>query len=58
MACAAACAVAWIYSRAAIFGAGLAFALVEGILRAQPALFPAGALQAGSYAALLALSIP
>ncbi|WP_237732175.1 hypothetical protein [Achromobacter xylosoxidans] len=58
VACAAACAVAWIYSRAAIFGAGLAFALVEGILRAQPALFPAGALQAGSYAALLALSIP
>lgn len=58
VACAAACAVAWSRSRAAVYGAGLAFALVEGILRAQPALFPAGALQAGSYAALLALSIP
>lgn len=58
LACAVASAVAWLYTRAAIFGAGLAFALVEGILRTQPALFPAGALQAGSYAALLALSIP
>lgn len=58
LACAAACAIAWIRTRAAIYGAGMAFALVEGVLRAQPALFPAGALQAGSFAALLALSVP
>ncbi|MPT25444.1 MAG: HAMP domain-containing histidine kinase [Achromobacter sp.] len=58
LACAVACAVAWIRTRAMIYGAGLAFALVEGVLRTQPALFPAGALQAGSFAALLALSIP
>ena len=51
-------AIAWFHTRAAIYGAGLAFALVEGILRTQPTLFPAGALQAGSYAALLALSVP
>ncbi|MGE8656946.1 MAG: sensor histidine kinase [Achromobacter sp.] len=58
LACAAACAVSWLYTRATLYGAGLAFVLVEGVLRAQPALFPAGALQAGSYAALLALSMP
>ncbi len=58
LACAVACLIAWFYTRAAIYGAGLAFALVEGILRTQPTLFPAGALQAGSYAALLALSVP
>lgn len=58
LACAVACAVSWLYTRAPIYGAGLAFVLVEGVLRGLPALFPAGALQAGSYAALLALSIP
>lgn len=58
LACAVACAISWLYTRAPIYGAGLAFVMVEGVLRAQPALFPAGALQAGSYAALLALSIP
>ncbi|CAB3640871.1 Adaptive-response sensory-kinase SasA [Achromobacter dolens] len=57
LACAVASAIAWLYTRAAIYGAGLAFALVEGILRTQPTLFPAGALQAGSYAALLAMSV-
>ncbi|MCH3767090.1 hypothetical protein LZC22_09880, partial [Campylobacter coli] len=30
LACAVACLIAWFYTRAAIYGAGLAFALVEG----------------------------
>lgn len=58
LACAAAFLAAWAYTRTAIYGAGMAFVLVEGVLRAQPLLFPAGALQAGSFAALLALSVP
>ncbi|MBB1624931.1 two-component sensor histidine kinase [Achromobacter sp. UMC71] len=58
LACAAAFAAAWAYTRSAIYGAGMAFVLVEGVLRAQPTLFPAGALQAGSFAAMLALSVP
>ena len=58
LACAAAFITAWAYTRTAIYGAGMAFVLVEGVLRAQPSLFPAGALQAGSFAALLALSVP
>ena len=58
LACAAAFAAAWAYTRAARYGAALAFVLVEGVLRVQPLLFPAGALQAGSFAALLALSVP
>ncbi|MDT4824871.1 Adaptive-response sensory-kinase SasA [compost metagenome] len=58
MACGVACAVAWAATRNAMQGAGLAFMLVEGVLRATPSLLPPGALQAGSYAALLALTVP
>ncbi|MGE8690785.1 MAG: sensor histidine kinase [Achromobacter sp.] len=58
MACALLCAVAWAATRNAMHGAGLAFMLVEGLFRATPSLLPPGALQAGSYAALLALSVP
>lgn len=58
IACAAACALAWAATRNAMHGAGLAFMLVEGVYRATPALLPPGALQAGSYAALLALTVP
>ncbi len=57
-ACAVACAVAWATTRNAIFGAGLAFMLIEGVFRAMPSLLPPGAMQAGSYAALLALTAP
>jgi len=58
MACGLACAVAWAATRNAMQGAGLAFMLVEGLFRAAPSLLPPGALQAGSYAALLALTVP
>lgn len=58
LACAAAFAAAWAYTRTARYGAALAFVVVEGVLRVQPQLFPAGALQAGSFAALLALTVP
>ncbi|WP_445658619.1 sensor histidine kinase [Achromobacter sp. NCFB-sbj8-Ac1-l] len=58
LACAVAFLTTWAYTRAASYGAALAFVLVEGVLRVQPLLFPAGALQAGSFAALLALSVP
>jgi signal transduction histidine kinase len=57
-ACGVACAVAWAATRNAIFGAGLAFMLIEGVFRSMPTLLPAAALQAGSYAALLALTAP
>ncbi len=56
IACGTACAVAWAATRNAIYGAGLAFMLLEGIFRSMPALLPPAALQAGSYAALLALT--
>ncbi|MCW0211267.1 MAG: HAMP domain-containing histidine kinase [Achromobacter sp.] len=58
MACGLACALAWAATRNAAHGAGLAFMLVEGLFRATPSLLPPGALQAGSYAALLALTVP
>ncbi|WP_052096742.1 sensor histidine kinase KdpD [Achromobacter sp. RTa] len=58
MACALVCAVAWAATRNAMHGAGLAFMLIEGLFRATPSLLPPGALQAGSYAALLALTVP
>jgi len=53
-----ACAVAWAATRNAIYGAGLAFTLLEGVFRSMPTLLPPAALQAGSYAALLALTAP
>ena len=53
-----ACAVAWGYTRASVYGAGLAFMLIEGLFRSLPDLLPPGALQAGSFAALLALTAP
>lgn len=58
LACGLACAIAWGYTRAALFGAGLGFMLLEGLFRSLPDLLPPGALQAGSYAALLALTAP
>jgi len=58
MACGLACVVAWGYTRDALFGAGLAFMLLEGLFRSLPAFLPPGALQAGSFAALLALTAP
>ncbi|CAB3958913.1 Adaptive-response sensory-kinase SasA [Achromobacter insolitus] len=58
IACGTACAVAWAATRNAIYGAGLAFMLLEGVFRSMPALLPPAALQAGSYAALLALTTP
>ncbi|MGY6273674.1 sensor histidine kinase [Achromobacter denitrificans] len=58
LACGVACAIAWAATFNAMYGAGLAFVLVEGLFRATPALLPSGALQAGSYAALLALTVP
>lgn len=58
MACGLACAVAWAYTRDSTYAAALAFVLVEGLFRSMPTLMPPGALQAGSYAALLALTAP
>lgn len=58
LACGLTSAVAWAYTRSAIFGAGLSFMLVEGLFRSLPELLPPGALQAGSYASLLALTAP
>lgn len=58
IACALVCAVAWGYTRQAILGAGLAFVLIEGLFRSLPQILPPGALQAGSFAALLALTAP
>lgn len=58
LACGLACAVAWAYTRDALFGAGLSFMLVEGLFRSLPDLLPPGALQAGSYASLLTLTAP
>ncbi|WMD23002.1 HAMP domain-containing sensor histidine kinase [Achromobacter seleniivolatilans] len=58
IACGLACAVAWGYTRQALYGAGVAFMLVEGLFRSMPSLLPPGALQAGSFAALLALTAP
>ena len=58
IACALACGVAWAHTRNALYAAGVAFALVEGLFRAVPALMPPGALQAASFAALLALTAP
>ena len=57
-ACAVACAVAWAATRNVMYGAGLAFMLLEGVFRSMPSLLPPSALQAGSYAALLALTAP
>ncbi|WP_447918942.1 sensor histidine kinase [Achromobacter aegrifaciens] len=57
-ACGAACAVAWAATRNAMYGAGLAFMVLEGVFRSMPSLLPPTALQAGSYAALLALTTP
>lgn len=57
-ACGVACAVAWAATRNAMYGAGLAFMLLEGVFRSMPTLLPPAALQAGSYAALLALTAP
>ncbi|HEY9273090.1 HAMP domain-containing sensor histidine kinase [Achromobacter sp.] len=57
-ACGVAGAVAWAATRDAIYGAGLAFILLEGVFRSMPTLLPPAALQAGSYAALLALTTP
>lgn len=53
-----ACAVAWGATRASLYGAGVAFMLIEGLFRSLPAILPPGALQAGSFAALLALTAP
>ncbi|WYX32192.1 hypothetical protein WJ976_13125 [Achromobacter denitrificans] len=39
-ACALACTVCWAATRNAIHGAGLAFMLIEGVLRATPSCFP------------------
>ncbi|OAE50343.1 two-component sensor histidine kinase [Achromobacter xylosoxidans] len=58
IACAMACAVAWAHSRNAVYAAGMIFALLEGLFRSLPELMPPGALQAASYAALLALTAP
>ncbi len=58
IACAMACAVAWAHSRNAVYSAGMIFALLEGLFRSLPELMPPGALQAASYAALLALTAP
>lgn len=58
IACGLACGVAWIHTRDAMYAAGLAFVLIEGLFRSLPTLMPPGALQAGSYAALLALTAP
>ncbi|MNI23514.1 Signal-transduction histidine kinase senX3 [compost metagenome] len=56
--CGLACLMAWVCTRSSLFGAGLAFMLLEGVFRSFPTLLPPGALQAGSYAALLALTAP
>ncbi|WP_313619412.1 HAMP domain-containing sensor histidine kinase [Achromobacter sp.] len=58
IACALACGVAWAHTRNAMYAAGVAFALIEGLFRSLPALMPPGALQAASFAALLALTAP
>ncbi|MGE8636031.1 MAG: sensor histidine kinase, partial [Achromobacter piechaudii] len=58
LACSLACALLWVRTRASIYGAGLAFAALEGVFRTLPTLLPPGALQAGSYAALLAVTAP
>lgn len=58
MTCGLACLLAWACTRSSLFGAGLAFMLLEGVFRSLPTLLPPGALQAGSYAALLALTAP
>ncbi|MFY0480445.1 sensor histidine kinase [Achromobacter marplatensis] len=53
-----ACAIAWGATRESVYGAGLAFMLIEGLFRSLPDFLPPGALQAGSFAALLALTVP
>ncbi|MEN4919758.1 HAMP domain-containing sensor histidine kinase [Achromobacter spanius] len=58
IACAMACGLAWAHTRNAMYAAGLAFALLEGLFRSLPSLMPPGALQAGSFAALLAATAP
>ncbi|KRC82927.1 histidine kinase [Achromobacter sp. Root83] len=58
IACGLACGIAWAHTRNTMYAAGLAFMLIEGLFRSLPTLMPPGALQAGSYAALLALTIP
>lgn len=58
IACAVTCGVAWAHTRNALFAAGMIFALLEGLFRSLPELMPPGALQAASYAALLALTAP
>lgn len=58
IACGLACALVWACARASIYGAGLAFVTLEGVFRTLPTLLPPGALQAGSYAALLAVTAP
>ena len=58
LACALVCAAAWTRTRDSVQAAGVVFLLLEGLFRTLPNLLPAGALQAGSYAALLALTAP
>ena len=58
MTCGLACLMAWVCTRSSLFGAGMAFMALEGVFRSLPTLLPPGALQAGSYAALLALTAP
>lgn len=58
IACGLASAVAWGYTRETVQGAGFAFMLIEGLFRSLPQMLPPGALQAGSFAALLALTVP
>ncbi|EHK64745.1 His Kinase A phosphoacceptor domain-containing protein 6 [Achromobacter arsenitoxydans SY8] len=58
IACALAFCLAWAHTRNAMYAAGLAFVLVEGLFRSMPSLMPPGALQAGSFAALLASTAP
>ncbi|WP_255469314.1 sensor histidine kinase KdpD [Achromobacter sp. UMC46] len=53
-----ACLVAWGATRESLYGAGGAFMLIEGLFRSLPEMLPPGALQAGSFAALLALTVP
>lgn len=58
IACGLACGIAWAHTRNAVYAAGLAFVLIEGLFRSLPTLMPPAALLAGSYAALLALTAP
>ena len=53
-----ACAIAWGATRESLYGAGVVFMLIEGLFRSSPDFLPPGALQAGSFAALLALTAP